>query len=67
VPTAATSVVRSAGSNRRKELHIAHGARSIEALAAQAILTAAEFDIPDARELVPKLNEIAERLYRATR
>jgi hypothetical protein len=43
------------------------GADSIEALAAQMILTAAEFDSPDARELGAELNKIAERPYRATR
>jgi predicted DNA-binding transcriptional regulator YafY len=43
------------------------GAESIEALAAQMVLTAAEFEILDAHELIPELRTIAERLYRATR
>jgi hypothetical protein len=43
------------------------GADSIEALAAQLVLTAAEFDILDADELIPELRKIAERLYGATR
>jgi hypothetical protein len=43
------------------------GADSVEALAAQLVLTAAEFDILDSHELIPELRKIAERLYQATR
>jgi hypothetical protein len=43
------------------------GADSIEALAAQVVLTGTDFDILDAPELVAELREIAARLDRATR
>jgi predicted DNA-binding transcriptional regulator YafY len=43
------------------------GADSIEALAAQVVLSGADFEILDSRELVPELRKIADRLYRATR
>ena len=43
------------------------GADSIEALAAQVILTGTDFAILDAPELVAELREIAARLDRATR
>ena len=43
------------------------GADSIEALAAQVVLTGTDFDILDAPELVAELREIAARLERATR
>jgi predicted DNA-binding transcriptional regulator YafY len=43
------------------------GADSIEALAAQAVLSAADFEILDSQELVPELRKIADRLWRATR
>lgn len=43
------------------------GADSIEALAAQVILTGTDFAILDAPELVAQLREIAARLDRATR
>jgi predicted DNA-binding transcriptional regulator YafY len=43
------------------------GADSIEALAAQVVLTGADFDILDAPEEVVELREIAARLERATR
>ncbi len=43
------------------------GADSVEALAAQMALTAAEFEILDAHELIPALRTIADRLYQATR
>jgi hypothetical protein len=43
------------------------GADSIEALAAQIVLTGTDFDILDAPELVAELREIAARLERATR
>jgi predicted DNA-binding transcriptional regulator YafY len=43
------------------------GADSIEALAAQVVLTGTDFDVLDAPELVAELREIAARLDRATR
>jgi predicted DNA-binding transcriptional regulator YafY len=43
------------------------GADSVEALAAQIVLTGTDFDILDAPELVAELREIAARLDRATR
>ena len=43
------------------------GADSIEALAAQVVLTGTDFAILDAPELVAELREIAARLERATR
>jgi len=43
------------------------GADSIEALAAQVVLTGADFDILEAPECVAELREIAARLERATR
>ena len=43
------------------------GADSIEVLAAQVVLTGADFDILEAPEFVPELREIAARLERATR
>lgn len=43
------------------------GADSIEALAAQVVLTAAEFEILDSHELAPELRKIADRLHRGTR
>ena len=43
------------------------GADSIEALAAQLVLTGADFDILGAPEFVARLREIAARLERATR
>jgi predicted DNA-binding transcriptional regulator YafY len=43
------------------------GADSIEALAAQVVLTGADFDILDAPELAAELRKIAARLDRATR
>jgi predicted DNA-binding transcriptional regulator YafY len=43
------------------------GADSIEALAAQVVLTGADFDILEAPECVAELREIAVRLERATR
>jgi len=43
------------------------GADSIEALAAQVVLTGADFEILDAPEFVAELREIATRLERATR
>lgn len=43
------------------------GADSIEALAAQVVLTGADFTILDSPEFVPELREIAGRLARATR
>jgi hypothetical protein len=49
-----------------KSCILSTGADSVEALAAQLVLTAAEFDTLDAHELIPELRTIAERLYRAT-
>jgi len=43
------------------------GADSIEALAAQVVLTGADFDILEAPECVAEFREIAARLERATR
>jgi predicted DNA-binding transcriptional regulator YafY len=43
------------------------GADSIEALAAQVVLTGADFDILEAPELAAELGKIAARLVRATR
>jgi hypothetical protein len=43
------------------------GADSLEALAAQVVLTGADFDILEAPEFVAELREIATRLERATR
>jgi predicted DNA-binding transcriptional regulator YafY len=43
------------------------GADSIEALAAQVVLTGADFDILEAPECAAELREIAARLERATR
>lgn len=43
------------------------GADSMEALAAQVVLTGTDFEILDAPELVAELREIAARLDRATR
>lgn len=43
------------------------GADSLEGLAAQVVLIGTDFEILDARELLPELRKIADRLYRATR
>ena len=43
------------------------GADSIEALAAQVVLTGADFEILDAPEFAAELREIATRFERATR
>jgi len=43
------------------------GADSIEALAAQVVLTGADFDILEAPECLVEFREIAARLERATR
>jgi hypothetical protein len=43
------------------------GADSIEALAAQVVLTGADFDILEAPDCAAELREIAARLERATR
>jgi hypothetical protein len=43
------------------------GADSIEALAAQVVLTGADFEIPEAPEFLAELRAIAARLERGTR
>jgi len=42
------------------------GADSVEMLAATLVMTATEFEVLDAPELIPELRKIAERLTRAT-
>jgi hypothetical protein len=46
--------------------NLSTGADSIEALAAQLVLTGTDFDILEAPECIAELREIAARLERAT-